>query len=583
MSRSTCHDASQHNAVVEYSGPGHQMRIWPSRLIAAGRHHMSSRSFVRRAAAAVAGTAVVASGLMVAGPAPAAHAETVASPQAKAAATWLAGRLTNGALSGAYDGGSGAISYTDWGTSVEAAYALRAVGGHDAAVSSIGDRITADLASYTTGADFGDAGDIYAGSSGKALALLADLNRAVTNVNGVDLKARVESTVATSAPIVGRIQDQFGPEVPAWGDTDYANVFGQAWAVRGLLDTNSSKAATALSYLLKQQCAAGFFRLYLPSASVTDQTCDGASPAETVPAVDTAALVIVLLNDFRGANPTLDQALTKAADWIKTRQAADGSFDGGTAVEGANANSTGLAGWALNVSGEKETAAKAAVWLRNRQVVGPCDGALASQAGALGYDDETLTKGRKSGIGALEAGKWQTAAAQALPALLALPATSPKTVSAARFVKAGTSVTVQAGGLTSGEPACLQVAGAIQRISGAGSTSFQIPAGTGTHVVTLTTAGGRVTTTVVGLAKAKLKVKVAARIKAGRKAAVKVKGLAAGESVHVKIGKRKLEGVADANGVFKSRIKVAKRKGVAVVRVTGEFGNRKGRADTRIV
>ena len=62
--------------------------------------------------------------------------------------------------------------------------------------------------------------------------------------------------------------------------------------------------------------------------------------------------------------PAVAAALDQGDDWLSRQQAADGSFGGGTS-QTPNTNSTGLAGWALGVSGARRRRAKAASgWVR---------------------------------------------------------------------------------------------------------------------------------------------------------------------------------------------------------------------------
>ena len=59
------------------------------------------------------------------------------------------------------------------------------------------------------------------------------------------------------------------------------------------------------------------------------------------------------------------------------RQRADGSFGGGPTTEAPNTNSTGLAAWALGLTGQAAAAERAASWVRGRQAVNLAGGACA--------------------------------------------------------------------------------------------------------------------------------------------------------------------------------------------------------------
>ncbi|UMG93134.1 hypothetical protein [Nocardioides sp. TF02-7] len=139
-----------------------------------------------------------------------------------------------------------------------------------------------------------------------------------------------------------------------------------------------------------------------------------------MPPVDTAALVVVLLHGLAAEDPVVADALDRAVGWMTTQQADDGSFEGGGGVAGANANSTGLAGWAFHLSGEPDAAEAAATWVRAHQVEG-CEGPLAAAEGAVAFDDATLAAAGRNGITEKTAYQWRLATSQSVPALLATP------------------------------------------------------------------------------------------------------------------------------------------------------------------
>ena len=195
---------------------------------------------------------------------------------------------------------------------------------------------------------------------------------------------------------------------------DYGNVFGQIWAARGLLNVASAEAPAALDFLLSQQCDDGHFPTYFDTSCAADD----AGP-------DATALAVILLSPYAASHPALATALDQAVDFLVGFQSGNGSFTDDNGV--ANANSTGLGGWALGVMDEHEAAEQAAVWLRALQVPGRgCDGKLASQRGAIAYDRAAYQAGRQKGLKPLTAGQWQTVAAQSVPALAYAPATEVK-------------------------------------------------------------------------------------------------------------------------------------------------------------
>lgn len=403
-----------------------------------------SSSTLRRFGTAVLGGSLLVAGLT--GGATPAHAQAATDTTAKAiGATWLNGRLDDGLLHAAYDPGSGPVSYADYGGTVEAAYALDAV-GRTRLLPRITDALEGSVDSYITGADFGSPDDHYAGPTGKLLAFVSDHGGAAdpTAFGGTDLVARMEALTGAD----GRIAD-----VSGFGD--YANVYGQIWAARGLLNVDSPEASAALDFLLTQQCNGGRFLSFF-----TD-TCDGSAPGP-----DATAFAVILLHDYAAGDPDLAAALDKATDWLVAWQAANGSLDDDNGV--ANADSTGLGGWAFRLEGRTRAANKAAVWLRALQVPGRgCDGKLAHQRGAIAYDRAAYRDGRNDGITQLAAGQWQTVAVQALPALASAPATSVDiAVNAPRYVDAGGTAWVRVRGLAPGERACVGIRGHLKPVVG---------------------------------------------------------------------------------------------------------------------
>ena len=247
--------------------------------------------------------------------------------------------------------------------------------------------------------------------------------------------------VVASGPEGGRAKDS--------GASNSTNTVGQAFAVRALANLDSARLQDATSFLLQQQCSGGYFREDMDSA---DFTCDGGTPEESAPNVDAtgqavAALVVARTSGVNG----LDPAIEKAADWLETQQASNGSFQ---AFGSPNSNTTGLATLALRSAGHRGTAGNAAAWVRRRQV----DPAmidrfpkLAGESGAIAYSDADLSAAKQDGITADSRISWRFAApdsAQALPSLL-----PGKTldVAAADHVKRAATVKVTVRGLVPGE------------------------------------------------------------------------------------------------------------------------------------
>lgn len=325
--------------------------------------------------------------------------EPAATPQAALdGAAWLEGQLSDGVLVNRQ------YKSDDYSTTVELAYAVRAVDPDS-------DILEDTTAALEKGVDaYANPGkDVYAGATAKLAAYASDAGLDPRDFGGKDLIAQLEQRTADKGPSAGRISD-----VSEYGD--YANGFGQAWAVRALTLAGSDEAAAARDYLLGQQCDAGYFRLYFPKPK-KEQPCTGETPDEPV---DTTALAYVLLHDLAESDEMISDALDKGIAYILEQQADDGSFSGGSGQPIPNTNSTGLAGWALQLAGEDEAAAEAAAWVRAHQLE-DCEGPLAQSGGAIGFDDQAVTAAGKRGITKKTEYQWRLASAQALPALLATP------------------------------------------------------------------------------------------------------------------------------------------------------------------
>ncbi len=430
--------------------------------------------------------------------------------------------------------------------------------------------VRANIATYVGGA-FSPAG-----ARAKTLSFLLSRNQTGTAID--DLEGDLEDDIATSAPITGRLVD---------AAPNNTSPLTQAFAANALDKAGSTLADDALSFLLKQQCLAGFFRdSFSPEADV-NQTCDLAAGATG--SVDTTALAVLLLQNQK-SEPTVAASLTKAVDWLATQQHADGSFDG---FAGPNANTTGLAGWAFGVSGRAAAAAKAASWLRARQLAnaGTCTKFAARDNGGIAVDDLGVTNASPGPLSDIDNDPVTRATAQALPALLWAPggaaAGDTKLTGPGEFVKAGTAQSVAVVGAP-GNTLCITVGSTSSRVvldaNGAATVPVTMPPTTADVTVTTVDAGGETDTlTITGLAKAKLKAKGPATVKLGATFTVKFTGLEPGESVVVKyLGKKvKKAKSANAKGVVKVKLKATKL-GKATIKIKGQYGNRKGTKVVRV-
>ena len=322
-----------------------------------------SHPTLRRALIAGVASAVGLGGLL-ASPAQAADP----APESDAA-SWLAAQLDQGLFT--YTG----FDSVDHGVNIDAGFAL-VHAGRDARAAQLRDDLEPTVDTYFTGDSFGDAGSTYANALGKTLSFVAATDGDVTDYDGVDLVTRLEGQVDGAGATEGRIRDtsDFG---------DNANVLGQAFAADGLAAAGSDQADEVTGFLLQQQCAEGFFRLYFSDAGDADQSCDGAVDAPEASTDVTALVMLQLLGSTD--EPGVSQALDAGAAWLVSQQRANGSFAGAPPTDVPNANSTGLPGWALGELGRDRAAARAAVWVRQHQlaVQPPCRPYAAADRGAV--------------------------------------------------------------------------------------------------------------------------------------------------------------------------------------------------------
>ena len=412
-----------------------------------------------------------------------------------AGATWLTGQLTNGLVVDEYTFDGQTYPYTDYGLSADFAFALEAV-DKDVAATTIVNAIEPKSESWVSGTDFGSPDRIYAGSLAKLVSVAQVGGKDPRAFNGADQVARVEDRIASVSPITGRLEDA-GVDTTSSFDADYVNVIGQSFAVRALITARSAKAVDATTFLLQQQCAEGFFRETLTADKMSaQQGCMSGDAAS----VDTTALTVINLLDTPSASAAA-KAAAKAAAWLKTQQAADGSFSAG-GTEGINTNSTGLAGWALAEAGETAAATKAAGWLRGVQIADlePCATTLAASNGAIAFKPSILASTRTSGsIAKGQRDQYRRATSQALPALANVPAgTGPLTISAPATAVEKSTVTLTVSGLGAGEAGCVSFGSVSKPITGTGAdatVTFDLPAGAVSHTFTLRTLVGAQTAT----------------------------------------------------------------------------------------
>jgi hypothetical protein len=536
------------------------------------------RSTARRVAAVLAAPALTLS-VLAATSSPASAA--VDPGPATAAGTWLVGQLDNGLLLSPYDDSEG-NPYPDFGASIDAALSLHAVGAPAPVVGGISDAVAARVDEYVTGDAAGDPDSTYAGATAKAAVLAQTAGDDPTSFGGVDLIQALEGVVDTEGATNGRIVD-----VSTYGD--YANTLGQAFAAQALDTAGSDLADPVTDFLLDQQCAAGFFRQSFAAIGAADQTCDGGAGQ---PDVDATSLAVQSLQSQLDDTDVAGH-VADAVAWLKSAQNANGSFGADASLPNANANSTGLAGYALLLSGETEAAQRAAAWLRAHQAtnVAHCFYYDPADTGSLAYDNASLKAAQAGPMDDQLRYTAQRSTAQALPALLAAQAGpgDPQALFAAEYVKAGGKKPVGVVQAAPGEALCAMLGEqsvlGYANAAGEGHLPVVIPTKTGTSKVKVANADGTFGTAEIhALGAKKLPFTLKNTVAAGRKQLVKVSGLAPGESLSIvvhwpKSGPKQTSVVtavqANSEGRFTHSFKVPHQPGKGRVVVTGQFGNRK--------
>ncbi len=526
---------------------------------------------------ALVASPALALGLLAALPAAPSYAADDLIPAANGAA-WLAGQLSDGALVGEFG--------PDYGLSIDAGLALSAVRAQAPAVASIKDALAASIDDYVTGEAFGDAGSLYAGAAAKAAVFASVAGSDPAAFGGRDLVADVEGAVSTTTGTAGRLRDTstFG---------DFANTIGQSFAVRALATASSPTAAPATGFLLDQQCDAGFFRLSFAAPDAADQTCDG-DPASTA-STDVTALALLNLDASGLSSADVTAAESDAVAWLVSTQGSDGSWGGDAPTTAPNANSTGLAAWALKEAGTPAATAaatRAAVYLRTLQAddFAPCTTGLSPDNGAIAYDPAALADARADGIDTAT-DQFRRATAQALPALLLAPAGSysAKPTAAKGYVQAGSEQAVKATTLAPGQTVCFArgTDGTLVNANAKGTAvgTVTVPRGTKnrTYRVALTN-GPTGSVELEALDKTTFTIDLKrTRVPAGKKVRLTVRGLAEGESVTLRYEGRAIQRALASKGTYRTSFQVTRQRGIQRVQVIGEFGNRRATQKFRVV
>ena len=529
--------------------------------------------------------ALVAVPVLVLGALPA----QAAQQQGDDAAAYLSSQLDGGLLN--YDNFG---PYTDFGGSIDAEVALDAIGGHSADIDAIGNAISSRLSDYTdyqyNDDDFSTTpptpGPLVegrsAGGTAKAIVGLQTAGLDPTTHPDGNLVTRLEGLVSAE----GRIADQVTRGGVDYPEGDFANNFGQSFAVTALSRAGSSEAPAAAAFLAQQQCAdTGSFTqdFVVPSAACADP----AAASVDATALAVSAFVPLYTDDTSGGGAAY--VLTKAVGFLQNAQRGNGGF--GTTTGGApNANSTGLATAALRQLATVNPtfdhyatplAVKGAAWLRAHQLdnVGSCTPYAAAELGAVAFDDAARDDAVTDGITTASEGQFVKATAQSAEGLLSAPSDPSvlKATGPTAYVADGSTSTVRVTGATPGSAVCLS-SGKVQKSSSiTGSVAFSVkaPAKTATTTFTFTGVDGSpATATIKSLGAKTLGLRVRAKVSRGGTQRAIVTGLAVGEKVSVRSGATTKSGVADAKGVFNVTFKASTITGTKTVTVVGQFADR---------
>ncbi|GAA5123305.1 hypothetical protein GCM10023339_42970 [Alloalcanivorax gelatiniphagus] len=449
-----------------------------------------------RSAAVALSTMALGAGLLAAPPASAEPSPALRAAKAAAttdstpstiAAEWIAGELSNGLMPGK--------TGPDFGLTIDAGLALSTVASQGGTVTAINNSLEPRIGEYV-----GDGTkESYAGALAKAATFARTAKRNPTSYGGVNLIARLEERTANvpadpaaepqAAAFAGRVFDksEFG---------NFANVVGQSYAVRALSLAGSAEAGAARDFLLKQQCASGYFRLNLAKADVPNQSCtEGTAGSEADP--DATALAVINLVESGDKGAAVQGALAKAGTWLAARQRGSGAIRSAGAGASINTNSTALGGYALGLLKNRDAALKAALWIRKNQPVDKykCRTALTKDTGAVAYRRDRVTAATTTGIPADARDEWRRATAQAILGLQFAPASKDdlRIVSVKRQARSGDRVQFEVFGLAPSESACMQVKGDFLRVKGKKSGAkivrkLQLPAGNQRRVALVKTS-----------------------------------------------------------------------------------------------
>jgi hypothetical protein len=339
-------------------------------------------------------------------------ASTVATPTHAAAVPYSGPRRSAADWQGDQLQDKGQISNgaggTDWGLTVDTMFQMASDGTQP--IRQARTKLALERNAVARYATSGRA--TFAGPMSKTLLVSEVMRDNPRSFNGVNLRRRVLALVGPRSAGFqsGRVQDHAG-------GSDTSNVFSQVYAVVGL-SRSGGVPQNVVSFLLKQQCSDGHFRLFETASTTCNQDH---SPGD----VDATALAIEAINAARGiGGATVPRArFDGAVAWLMAHQRADGSFNGGVGSAGVNSNSTGLAAQAFGSAHRFTSLGKAQHWMLGLQITRrrAGSGPARNQIGAIAYDKAALSTALKHGITSLTIGQFRRATPQAAFAFSPIP------------------------------------------------------------------------------------------------------------------------------------------------------------------
>jgi hypothetical protein len=316
--------------------------------------------------------------------------------KAALAARWQGSQLSKGRIYNRQ------YQFNDWGLTVDTGLTLAADGSEPARLARLEQAVRNHYRSYT-----GRGSEKYSGAVGKTLVFVRVTREHPRNFGGVNVRRELLRLMVDS----GRFRD-----VSQYGDS--SNVLGQSYGVIGLARTGGVPQK-AVSYLLKERCRGGYFRL----KEVNGTTCG----PKSAPDVDATALALQALVAARRHGASVRaRTVRRTADWLVSAQHRNGSFGGGASTSAPNTNSTGLAANALAAVGRHRARLRAAGWVAGLQITRAkaAGGPARTDVGAIAYDRAALRQALAHGISKATRDQFRRATPQAYFALAPAPLSS---------------------------------------------------------------------------------------------------------------------------------------------------------------